>query len=156
MWVFAVIAALPVVEIMLFMTVGVWLGLWLTLAIILGSGVLGWQIIRQEGVGSLRALQVAAAPDDPLTPLADRAMLAVAGVLLILPGFLTDTLGLFLLIPAVRRGALHWLRRHVRLQGFVAGATGQRSTHADWVDAEYEEIVPDRDKLGGGSKWTRP
>ena len=148
MWVFAVIAALPVVEIMLFMTVGVWLGLWLTLALILGSGVLGWQIIRQEGVGSLRALQVAAAPDDPLTPLADRAMLVVAGVLLILPGFFSDAVGLLLLLPPVQAMAAAALGRRMHFS-----RPGQRE-EAVILEGDYTEVTPPRQD--GPSGWTRP
>jgi UPF0716 protein FxsA len=154
MWVLMAILAVPVIEIALFVTVGAWLGLWLTLLIVFGTALLGVQIIRREGIGSVRAFQAAGPASDPLSPLAHRAMLVVAGGLLILPGFLTDTLGLLLLIPALRQAILRQAGRYIRVDGFVATGT-RRSSQDDWIDAEYEEIVPDRDKLGGGSKWTR-
>ncbi len=154
MWVIAPILVVPLIEIALFVTVGAWLGLWLTLAIVLGTALFGVQVLRQQGPGTMQEFQRGGQNTDPLSPLAHGALKAVAGLLLILPGFLTDTLGLLLLIPQVRKLAIATLASRVQFASFTT--TGARPAQQDdWIDGDYEVVPPDRDKLGGGSKWTK-
>lgn len=157
MWVFALFLAVPLIEIALFVTVGGWLTLWPTLAIVLLTGVLGAWLVRWQGMGVLRDLQRAQDEmRDPVSPLAHGALILLGGLLLILPGFFTDSLGLLLMIPPLRRVLIRYAASRIRFERFAAaGFARQRATADDWVDAEFEEIVPDRDKLGGPSKWTR-
>lgn len=156
MWVFALFLLVPLIEIALFVTVGGWLTLWPTLAIVLATGVLGAFLVRWQGLGVLRDIQAAGATGDPLSPLAHGALILIGGFLLMLPGFFTDTLGFLLMIPPLRRVLIGFLARRVRFDSFATRGFGtQRPPAGDWVDAEFEEVVPDRDKLGGPSKWTR-
>lgn len=156
MWVFALFLAVPLIEIALFVTVGGWLTLWPTLAIVLATGVLGAFLVRWQGMGVLRDIQAAGGTGDPLSPLAHGALILIGGFMLMLPGFFTDTLGFLLMIPPLRRVLIGFLARRVRFDGIVTRGFGaQRPPAGDWVDAEFEEVVTDRDKLGGPSKWTR-
>ncbi|HCZ00809.1 MAG: hypothetical protein A3D16_05355 [Rhodobacterales bacterium RIFCSPHIGHO2_02_FULL_62_130] len=157
MWVFALFLAVPLIEIALFVTVGGWLTLWPTLAIVLLTGVLGAWLVRWQGMGVLRDLQRAQDEmRDPFSPLAHGALILLGGMLLILPGFFTDSLGLLLMIPPLRRVLIRYAASRIRFERFAAaGFARQRAPADDWVDAEFEEIVPERDKLGGPSKWTR-
>jgi UPF0716 protein FxsA len=157
MWVFALFLAVPLIEIALFVTVGGWLTLWPTLAIVLLTGVLGAWLVRWQGMGVLHDLQRAQDEmRDPVSPLAHGALILLGGLLLILPGFFTDSLGLLLMIPPLRRVLIRYAASRIRFERFAtAGFARQRAPADDWVDAEFEEIVPDRDKLGGPSKWTR-
>ena len=161
MWVFALFLAVPLIEIALFVTVGGWLTLWPTLAIVLGTGVLGVFVMRLQGLRAMSDMQNAMKTmQKPMSPIANSAMIMAAGVLLILPGFLTDTLGLLLLIPVVR----HWVMG--RFAGKMRVFTTARP-NADWrdgpqnqyndeaIDAEYSEIEPERPKLRGTSRWTQ-
>lgn len=122
MWIILAILALPLVEIALFVTLGASLGLWLTLAWVLLSAVAGVLLLRslsisgsisgrQEFVEGFRGRLTA---DDPLPPIAHQGLLGVAAVLLILPGFFTDGLGLLLLVPPVRTLLIGLLARRVR------------------------------------------
>ena len=154
MWVLAPILAVPLIEIALFVTVGAWLGLWVTLAIVLGTAVLGVRVLRQQGLGAMQAYQRDGQTADPLSPLAHGALKAVAGLLLILPGFLTDTVGLLLLIPQVRNLAISKLASRVQFASFTTTG-GRPARQDDWIDGDYEVVPPDRDKLCGGSKWTK-
>jgi UPF0716 protein FxsA len=153
MRVFALLLLWPLLEIGLFVVVGGAIGLWPTLAVVLGTGVLGVALIRWQGMGVLRDLQQNGAVD-PISPIAHGALILLGGFLLILPGFFTDVLGLMLMIPLVRRGLIAALGPRIQVQGFAASRF-RRDPAEDWVDAEYEEVVPDRDKIGGPSKWSR-
>lgn len=148
MWVFALILAWPLLEIGLFVVVGGWIGLWATLAWVVLSAVLGVGLIRWQGMGALREVRGGGGLS-ALQPMAHGALIMLSGMLLILPGFFTDFLGLVLLVPWVRTGLIAMLAARVQMQGFAP--RGQ----ADWVDAEYEEVVPERDKIGGASKWSK-
>lgn len=121
------------------------------------TGVLGAWLVRWQGLGVLRDLQRAQETlTDPLSPLAHGALILLGGFLLILPGFFTDTLGFLLMIPPLRRLLIRRLMSRVRFDRFASASFTRRAGGAeDWVDAEFEEVVPDRDKLGGPSKWTR-
>ncbi|MDB5658576.1 MAG: fxsA [Cypionkella sp.] len=152
MWVFALLLAWPMLEIGLFVVVGGWIGLWATLAWVILSAMLGIALIRGLGMSALREVRggggIAA-----LQPMAHSALIMLSGILLVLPGFFTDFLGLLLLVPFVRTGLIALLASRVQVHGFAARRGQPR---ADWVEAEYEEVVPERDKIGGTtqpSKW---
>ncbi len=146
MWPFAVLLAWPLVEIALFVVIGGQIGLWATLAWVLLSGVLGVLVLR------LAALRQAVALRDGLRGLRDPARLAagglmsvLAGVLLILPGFLTDALGLVLLLPPVQALVARALAARVQVMR-------PRADETVIIDAEYTEVPPRRDRP---SSWTR-
>ena len=138
------ILAWPLVEIALFVTLGGSLGLGLTLLWVLLTGVIGVLILRSLSVsGSIRGRQDfvegfrGRVADDPLSPIAHQALIGMAAVLLILPGFLTDALGLLLLVPPVRALLIRLLARRMRGVTVVSGSFGDpvepdaRRTHDD-------------------------
>lgn len=99
-----VVLMMPILEIAGFIIVGKAIGLWLTLALVLFTSFLGLLILRLGGIGLVRNLQNAGRTGaQPADELVNGAMRVVAGILLIVPGFITDILGLLLLSPAVRR-----------------------------------------------------
>ncbi len=159
MWIFALFLLVPLIEIALFITVGGWLTLWPTLAIVVLTGVLGAFLVRWQGMGVLRDIQRVDVTGDPFSPLAHGALILIGGFMLMLPGFFTDTLGFLLMIPPLRRVLIGVLARRIKsgalnMRGFTAQYP-RPSAAEDWVDAEFEEVMPDQDKLGGPSKWTR-
>ena len=78
------------------------------------SAVLGSVLIRSQGSRTLLEVQQSFRNlNDPTRPLAHGLMIVVAGMLLLTPGFFTDTLGLLLLIPAVRDWVMRRAARHV-------------------------------------------
>lgn len=161
MWVFVTILALPLLEIALFVTVGGWLTLWPTLAIVVGTGFLGVFVLRQQGLRAMSDMQSAMQNmQNPLSPMANNAMIMAAGVLLILPGFFTDTLGLLLLIPPLRQWVISHMAGKLRVFSAVRPSPdwrdGTPSTYNNEViDAEYSEIDPERPGLRGNSRWTQ-
>jgi UPF0716 protein FxsA len=101
----------PLAEIALLIEVGRRIGLPATLALVLLTAAAGAALARRQGMAVLRSIN-----DDlsrgqlPAVGLMDGALVLIGGILLVTPGFLTDTAGLLLMVPAVRR----WLRRRLR------------------------------------------
>ena len=116
MWIVLGVLAWPLVEIGLFVTLGAKLGLWLTLAWVILTGVAGVLLLQGMALGGRETLRRGFQDGlhDPLSPLAQRALLGVAAVLLILPGFFTDALGLVLLLPPVRALIVKVLASRIR------------------------------------------
>jgi UPF0716 protein FxsA len=140
--------AIPLIEIALFIQIGGWLTLWPTLGIVILTGVLGVVLMRRQGLRVIRDAQRALDElRDPLAPLAHGALILLAGFLLFLPGFLTDTMGLLLLIPAVRMALLRrglGSRVHVTVFGTAGRSTprGRASGVEDVIDAEFRDVTP--------------
>lgn len=94
---------LPLAEIAGFILVGQKIGLWPTLLLILATTVLGGVLLRAQGFSMLARLNRATTQGQaPGKELVHGAMIVLAGILLLLPGFITDTIGILMFIPAVR------------------------------------------------------
>jgi UPF0716 protein FxsA len=93
-----------VVEIVALATLGSVIGLGWTLLVLLVSSVLGLWVARREGVRAAQALREAMASRRVATAeVTDGLLVAAAGVLLFVPGLVTDLAGLLLLVPPIRR-----------------------------------------------------
>jgi len=150
---------IPLIEIALFIQIGDAIGLWPTIGLVLLSAFVGTALIRSQGARTLMQIQHSFRTlNDPTRPLAHGAMILIAGVLLLTPGFFTDTLGLLLMIPAVR----DWLMRRIgrrmtvtrRGFGFDGGAQPRHGWPGrgqdDVIDADYvvqDDPYPTRDDI---------
>ena len=131
--------ALPLAEILVLVLVADQIGIaWTVLALVAGAA-LGVIVIRVLGAASLAELRDAVARREPPTgPLLRGACVLLAGMLLIVPGFLSDILALLLLVPPVRTTLLGALWRRNR--------QGPRGTGgATVIEGEYHEVPPERD-----------
>jgi len=100
----------PLVEIAVFFQVVAWIGVLNTLALMVAISLCGAWLVKRQGVGTLARMR--SELDDgrvPTGPMTDGGLLAAAGFLLLVPGFVTDVFGLALLVPPVRRGVRRWL-----------------------------------------------
>lgn len=96
--------ALPVAEIAMFIVVGSHIGVLATIGLIFASTAAGILLLRVQGLGNLERLRGAMQRNEaPTAEVADGAMILLAGLLLITPGFITGALGLLLFVPPVRR-----------------------------------------------------
>jgi len=96
--------ALPLLEIALLIKVGSIIGVWATLAIIVGTAVLGFTVAREQGFGvARRMVETMRSGTPPVEPMLEGMLLVFAGACLIAPGLITDFIGLILLIPPLRR-----------------------------------------------------
>ncbi|MDP3961625.1 MAG: FxsA family protein [Pseudorhodobacter sp.] len=139
MWLLALFVAVPLIEIALFIVVGGWLTLWPTLAVVLATGVLGTFLVHRQARAVLAELQRSGrGPGNPLSPLAHGALIVMAGVLLLTPGFFTDAVGLALLSPLVRRAVIAALARRVQWDHVTFG--GARARHGGVIEGDYIDL----------------
>lgn len=149
MWLFWLFVAVPIIEIALFIQVGGLIGLWPTLAIVVLTAILGSTLMRSQGTHAWGEVQRSFNEmRDPTRPLAHGVMILVAGMLLLTPGFFTDTLGLLLLIPAVRDAVMRYVSQRVQVTRVEMGTMRRephRPPYGDGViDGDY--VVEDDDR----------
>lgn len=115
---------LPIVEMLVLLEVGSYIGAWYTILLVLLTAVIGGALLRQQGLRTLmQANQKMQTGQMPLSEMGEGLMLAVAGALLLTPGFVTDTIGFLLMTPGIRQlllaGVLKVLAR-ASMQGQTA------------------------------------
>ncbi len=152
------IFALPVAEIALFVKMIQWVGLLPTILLAVLSGVAGLALLRGQGLAILWRSR-AKLQQAPLAEAFDGICLALAGFLLLLPGFLSDAIALLLLFPPVRAGLLAFWVAHLGRAMARSSAYRPRETRdADpfapsqphhpqkgtIIDGDYQVIEPDR------------
>jgi UPF0716 protein FxsA len=109
---------MPLAEIAGFIIVGKMVGVWATLALVILSAVLGAALLRIQGIGILQRISAESRNGgDPGREMVHGAMIVVAAFLLMLPGFISDIIGLLLFIPAVRELAWKILRKRIVVLG---------------------------------------
>ena len=140
------ILLIPLVEIAIFIKVGQAVGLLDTLLLLLAAGIAGAVLLRLQGWATLlRLRQRLAAGEAPVRELFDAACLALAGVLLILPGFLSDLAALLLLVPAVRTVCFGRVARQAARHGATAGRGQGPVIEGDWIEVPGGALPPQRD-----------
>lgn len=155
MWIILGVLAIPLIEIALFVTLGAKIGLWLTLAWVVLTAVLG--VILLKGVAMMgthqRTAEMRDNLRDPLSPIAHQIMVGMAGLMLLLPGFFTDTIGLLLLIRPVRSLIIGFIAGRIN----AASAAAQGSViEGEWRDITVDTVPGPAPKDGSpSSDWTR-
>ncbi|WP_437818785.1 FxsA family protein [Sorangium sp. So ce1078] len=117
--------AVPILELWLLLSIGDVIGFWPTVAIALGTAVLGAALAKREGLKVLASWRGATAegrvPDEGLT---GGLLVLLGAALLVTPGVLTDVAGLLLLVPPVRRRIAAAVRERFERRMAAAGAAG--------------------------------
>lgn len=161
---FAIFVAVPIVEIAIFIQVGGLIGLWPTIAIVLGTALLGATLIRVQGFQTWRRAEEAMRRGEPpLGEMLDGVFLLVAALLMVTPGLFTDCIGILLLIPPVRREigrrVAARLARSANVQFHMSGmgpgpGRPPQGAPGPVIEGEAEEIGPDADSAPrGDSPW---
>lgn len=152
---------LPLAEIAGFVIVGKAIGLWATLGLVVLSTFLGAALLRIQGLSILKRLsRESNGGGVPGKDLVHGAMIVVAAFLLLVPGFITDLLGLLLFIPGVRDIAWKYLSRRIVILGSspaftrsrgAGGPQGPRGT-GPVVDLDLNDF--ERKGGNGNSPWS--
>ncbi len=123
------VLVLPLVEISLFVAIGGQLGVGWTILEVLGTGIVGLVLLRRLGIESFRRTQKALRDGENLLfGMLDTTFLAAGGVLLIVPGFFTDAVGLLLMVP---------LLRGLVIRRMLSGVRARREREAGVIEADY-------------------
>lgn len=93
---------IPFIEIALFIVVGMAIGVLATIGLVVATTLLGLWVLKNQGMAAMLGQQSAPKMKGPMDMM-DMSVGMMAGVLLLLPGFLTDCLGLICLFPPVKR-----------------------------------------------------
>ncbi len=145
-----VVLGLPIAEIAGFVEIGGRIGLLATLSWLFLAAVAGIAVIRLQGLATALRLREALARDElPARALFDGACLAVAGFLLLIPGFVSDAIAILLLLPPLR-GLLFRLiagriAAHVSMTRAGGPAPGRRGVV---IEGEFSEVDPEPDPEG--------
>ena len=120
---------IPIIEIYLFIKIGSQIGAISTISLILCTAILGVIYARYEGFNTLRsAVNQLLKNEIPFYEIISGAALAMAALLLILPGFLTDCIGLLIIFPPTRK------------LFFKKITSNYSQKKKNFIDGEYEDI----------------
>ena len=142
-WLLLLFIGVPLAEFYSFLWLGSRIGLLASVAVILLTGFAGAALARQEGMLAwLKVRETLARGQDPSRELLNGLVILVAGICLLIPGFVTDVVGLLLLLPPVRSLVMAALHRHWRPKvSFGPGGFGVGSA----PEEEFAEARPFED-----------
>jgi UPF0716 protein FxsA len=122
-WIVGIFIVIPALEIALFILSGKLIGIWPTLAFLMLTGMIGIWLVKQQGLAVIekarREMSYGRLPSEAIL---DGICVLIGGVLLLTPGFFTDILGVFLLLPFTRAlmkpYIARWLKSFFRTKTF--------------------------------------
>ena len=113
---FLAFTIIPVSEIYILIAIGGQIGILPSIGLVILTGIVGASLARSQGLKTLGRIrdsfQQGVVPGEELL---NALLIAIAGIVLLTPGFLTDAVGLFLLIPTTQALCREWLKRRMEL-----------------------------------------
>ena len=140
-WILAAFIAVPIAEIAVFLEVSSQWGLLPAIGAIFTTAVAGSILIRHQGVAVLRGLRDELdAGRFPARQVFDGLCLLISGLLLLLPGFISDAVGFTLLVPVIRHFLISNLTN--RIQTHTSGM-GDATAHpeGETINGEFADIT---------------
>ncbi len=133
------IIGIPLIEIYLFIKIGSQIGAFNTVLLIIITAIIGVAYVRYEGFNTLKSgIRQLIKNELPVYELVSGATLAFASLLLILPGFATDFIGILLVIPFTRK---------IILSRFIKTKNNKKNDDIkNYIDGDYEDLSDDNDK----------
>ena len=123
--------SIPLIEIYLFIKIGSYIGAFNTVSLILITAIVGIIYARYEGFNTLRSgISQLIKNEIPVYEIISGAALAFAALLLILPGFATDLIGLILIFPPTRK---------LILKNFSKKYASKNQKKQNFIDGEFED-----------------
>ena len=130
------ILSIPLIEIYLFIKIGSYIGALNTIMLIITTAIIGVIYARYEGFNTLKSgMSEIIKNKIPLYEIISGAALAFAAILLILPGFATDIIGLLLIFPPTRK---------VLFRNVNNKYQKQNNSKEDFINGEFEDIDDDK------------
>jgi UPF0716 protein FxsA len=155
--------AVPIAEIAVLIEVGGAIGTAATIGAIVLTAIAGTALIRHQGLGVIADIRRGLEAGSPsLAPLIDGLFLLIAGAFMLTPGFITDAVGLALLVPPFRRTLARaaWLRiarrTHIVTGGGRPGGTRHDSGAGGEIEGRFVDLGtrPDAEGPESPSPWS--
>ncbi|MBM6550111.1 FxsA family protein [Marinomonas ostreistagni] len=145
---------IPIVELTVLIQVGAQIGSLTTIALVFLTAIIGLALIRRQGFAThLKAQEKIRRGEMPASEVAQGFMLAVAGLCLLIPGFVTDAMGALLLITPLRKAiattlALDFLKKRMNMRAAWSqqNPRGQAQSH-HIIEGEYRPAQDDKDEI---------
>ena len=132
------IISIPVIEIFLFIKIGSHIGAITTILLIFATAIIGVYYAKYEGLNTLRSGFVQISKNiAPTYEMISGAAIALAALLLIIPGFATDIIGFLMIFPISRKYILN---------NFLKKINRNQSKKNNFIDGEFEDIENDDDR----------
>ncbi len=132
------IILVPIIEIYLFIKVGGQIGAFNTISLVFITAIVGVIYARYEGLNTLKSGIIQFTKNElPAYEIISGATIALAAIMLIIPGFATDVLGFLLLFP---------LSRKLFLGKFLKIFKKKTSVKKTYIDGEFEDIEDDKNR----------
>ena len=132
------IILIPVIEIYLFIKIGSQIGAFKTIFLIFVTAIVGIYYAKHEGLNTLRSgISNMVKNQIPAYELISGAAIAVGAILLIIPGFATDFVGLIMIFPLTRKLIFGKITKNVHKR---------KNQKNNFIEGEYEDIDDDHDK----------
>tara|TARA_B000000532_G_C18721982_1_gene342967 strand:+ start:39 stop:464 length:426 start_codon:yes stop_codon:yes gene_type:complete len=132
------IILIPIVEIYLFIKIGTNIGTFNTISLVFITAIIGVVYARYEGLNTLRSgFSQLIKNESPAYEIISGAAIAFAALLLIIPGFATDMIGFFLILPLTRKLIFGKIFKNVEMK---------KETKKDYIDGDFEDIEDDNDR----------
>ena len=129
---FLSIILIPVVEIYLFIKLGSQIGAFTTISLIFATAIIGVYYAKYEGLNTLKsAIKLLSENKKPTYEIFSGTAIAIAAVLLIIPGFATDMFGFLIIFPITRR---------IIFQKLLKKVNKDNVNRKDFIEGEYEDI----------------
>ena len=123
------ILLVPIIEIYLFIKIGSQIGAFNTISLIFITAIVGIYYAKYEGLNTLKsAIKQTVQNEIPIYEIVSGAALAFAAILMIIPGFLTDVIGLFIIFPWTRKLFLKKISKN------------KNTNKKNFIEGEYEDI----------------
>jgi UPF0716 protein FxsA len=167
--IFFILISLPVLEVASIVQVSRWVGPVATFLLLAAGVAFGAYLIRSQSlIVGRRVMDAMRRGAPPEKPMLDSGMVSLAGILFMIPGFITDIIAILLLLPAARR--LMWralafgLRSETRVWRWQSGPEPAREKPRrveDVIDADFTEAPRDQDQTPDrarrdDSPWRQP
>ncbi len=132
------IILIPVIEIYLLIKIGSQIGALTTILLIFITAIMGFYYAKHEGLNNLKAGFAQLNKNQaPTYEMLSGAAIAIAAILLIIPGFMTDLIGFFLIFPISRKYIFDYIFKKLN---------HKKNIKKNFIEGEFEDIEDDNDR----------
>ena len=136
-YLFFIIIFLPFVEIYTLIVVGNYIGAFNAILLIILTGIIGLYLLRNQGIRSLINLRSNPKGFDPTADNILKTLFTpIGGFLILIPGFITDFLGLLILLPLTRIFLIGLIFSYI---GSLNNNPMNKKSNEDWIEGEYKK-----------------